>query len=114
MEEIKGKHVFYVLHCKDQSLYAGYTNNLVQRIDRHNQGLGAKYTRPQTRRPVSVIYAEIFSNKIEAMQAEYRFKQLTRQNKIHYLNQHGQQSIHSKHLVVVDRTNEGVKDEETT
>ena len=43
---------FYVLYCSDQTLYGGYTVNLAQRIACHNQGKGAKYTRPSTRRPV--------------------------------------------------------------
>ena len=38
------EHYFYVVSCKDDSLYAGYTNNLKRRIKLHNEGKGAKYT----------------------------------------------------------------------
>ena len=38
-------HYFYVLTCKDESLYGGYTNDLKRRIMLHNEGKGAKYTR---------------------------------------------------------------------
>lgn len=73
------KHYFYVLECADTSYYAGYTNHLERRVNLHNQGKGAKYTRGRT--PVSLIYYETFDTKREAMQAEYRFKQLSRQSK---------------------------------
>ncbi|WP_342670299.1 GIY-YIG nuclease family protein, partial [Bacillus solimangrovi] len=43
----------------------------------------AKYTRGRT--PVSLQYYETFSTKREAMQAEYRFKQLTKQEKERYI-----------------------------
>ena len=46
---------FYVLLCADQSLYAGYTNDLDKRIKAHNAGQGAKYTK--ARRPVELVYS---------------------------------------------------------
>lgn len=76
-------HLFYVLECKDGSYYAGYTNDLEKRIRVHNEGKGAKYTR--ARKPVHCIYYECFETKREAMQAEYRFKQLTRDAKERYI-----------------------------
>lgn len=75
----KNKHYFYVLKCRDDSYYAGYTNNLERRINMHNQGKGAKYTRGRI--PVELIYHETFENQTLAMQAEYQFKQLTRKQK---------------------------------
>ena len=76
-------HLFYVLECKDGSYYAGYTNDLEKRIRAHNEGRGAKYTR--ARKPVRCIYHESFETKREAMQAEYQFKQLTRNAKERYI-----------------------------
>nr|WP_317134970.1 GIY-YIG nuclease family protein [Bacillus changyiensis] len=81
--ETGDNHYFYVLLCRDGSLYAGYTNNLEKRLKTHNDGKGAKYTR--ARLPVTLHYSERFSTKREAMQAEYRFKKLSRKNKEHYL-----------------------------
>ena len=75
----KSNHYFYVLKCRDDSYYAGYTNDLNRRIAMHNSGRGAKYTRGRT--PVELIYYEIFDSQTAAMQAEYRFKQLTRKQK---------------------------------
>lgn len=72
-----------MLECADQSLYAGYTNNVEKRVAVHNAGKGAKYTR--ARGPVECIYREEFETKQEAMRAEYAFKQLTRAQKINYI-----------------------------
>ena len=83
MEQDKGNHIFYVLECKDGSYYAGYTNDLVKRMKKHNEGKGAKYTR--ARKPVRCIYYELFDSKEEAMRAEYAFKQLSRKQKEAYM-----------------------------
>ncbi|MGE7916178.1 GIY-YIG nuclease family protein [Lysinibacillus xylanilyticus] len=85
--EKNNSHYFYVLECADQSLYAGYTNNVDRRVAVHNAGKGAKYTR--ARGPVQCIYVEEFDTKPEAMRAEYAFKQLTRTQKIKYLGRDG-------------------------
>lgn len=83
--ERENSHYFYVLECNDGSFYAGYTNDLQKRIAVHNEGKGAKYTRAKL--PVHCIYFETFQTKREAMQAEYRFKQLTRQKKELYIKE---------------------------
>ncbi|CAM3254562.1 GIY-YIG nuclease family protein [Filibacter tadaridae] len=77
------EHYFYVLECNDDSYYAGYTNDLERRVHVHNEGKGAKYTRAKL--PVRCIYHECFETKREAMQAEYRFKQLKRYEKERYI-----------------------------
>jgi len=76
-------HYFYVLECADSSYYAGYTNDLQKRLEAHNAGKGAKYTR--ARGPVQMIHYEEFDTKPEAMKAEYAFKQLTKAKKIRYI-----------------------------
>jgi putative endonuclease len=76
-------HYFYVLKCKDGSLYAGYTNDLDRRVRLHNEGKAAKYTRG--RGPVALVYHQVFSGKTEAMRAEYQFKQLSRKKKEDFL-----------------------------
>ena len=72
-------HFFYVVKCKDNSWYAGYTNDLHKRVKTHNDGKGAKYTK--VRRPVELIFAESFSTNREAMQAEYYFKKTNSEEK---------------------------------
>jgi putative endonuclease len=81
------EHYFYVLSCKDGSLYAGYTNNLSRRLKLHNEGKGAKYTRG--RGPVKLIFSKPFLTKGEALKAEYAFKQLDRKKKQEYLIKEG-------------------------
>lgn len=79
----ENNHYFYVLECRDESYYAGYTNHLEKRVATHNAGKGAKYTK--ARGPVKCIYYETFETKQQAMSAEYAFKQLTRTKKIEYM-----------------------------
>ena len=81
--EKTAEHFFYVLECSDGSYYAGYTNDLERRLRVHNDGKGAKYTRAKL--PVQYIYHERYDLKREAMQAEYRFKQLKRYEKEQYI-----------------------------
>ena len=69
----------YVLLCKDQTFYTGYTVNLEKRIATHNAGKGAKYTRVRT--PVILLYAKEFATKQEAMKAEAAFKKFSRPKK---------------------------------
>mgnify|MGYP003301410867 CR=1 FL=1 len=70
----------YIVRCKDDSLYCGWTNNLEKRIQSHNAGIGAKYTK--SRLPVKLVYYETFDTKEEAMRREYAIKQLTRKQKL--------------------------------
>lgn len=72
--------VVYILHCSDNSLYTGITNDLTNRLDKHNKGLGAKYTKG--RRPVSCVYVKEMNDKSLALKEEYRIKQLTRKEKL--------------------------------
>lgn len=73
------RHTVYILECSDGTYYTGYTNNLEKRLDAHQQGKGAKYTRGRT--PVLVKYTEHYDTKEEAMQREYAIKQLKRKDK---------------------------------
>ena len=51
--------------------YVGYTNNLTNRINLHNSGKGAKFTRG---RKWILIYKEKFISKKEAISREYYIK----------------------------------------
>ena len=51
--------------------YVGYTNNLKKRINLHNIGKGAKFTRG---RKWKLIYKEKFKSKSEAISREYYIK----------------------------------------
>ena len=69
----------YMLKCSDGTLYTGWTNDLDKRVEAHNSGKGAKYTK--ARRPVELAYYEEFETKEQAMKREYAIKQLGRKEK---------------------------------
>ena len=69
----------YMLKCSDGTLYTGWTNDLAKRVEAHNSGKGAKYTK--ARRPVELAYYEEFETKEQAMKREYAIKQLGRKEK---------------------------------
>ena len=69
----------YILRCGDGSLYTGVTNNLEERLDAHNRGTGAKYTR--SRLPVELVYQEPAADKGSALSREHAIKQLPRAGK---------------------------------
>ena len=75
-----GSHFVYIVRCSDNSLYTGYTNNIEVRINKHNVGKGAKYTK--IRRPVVLVYQEMYETKSEALRREYEIKTFTRQRKL--------------------------------
>jgi putative endonuclease len=62
------------LECSDGSYYAGITNDLENRINAHNNGTGAKYTRGRS--PVRLIAQQAFENRSEASKAESQIKKL--------------------------------------
>ncbi|WP_026693236.1 GIY-YIG nuclease family protein [Peribacillus kribbensis] len=80
-------HYVYVLQCSDGTYYAGYTNDLERRIDVHNQGKGAKYTRG--RLPVQLVYHITYPDKSSAMKAEYKVKRLSRKAKERLIEEGG-------------------------
>jgi len=69
----------YMLRCRDDSLYTGWTNNIEKRMEDHNNGRGAKYTK--ARRPVELVYYEQFETKEDAMRREWQIKQLKKREK---------------------------------
>ena len=46
----------YMVQCSDGTLYTGWTNDLKKRLEKHNAGKGARYTRG--RLPVKLVYYE--------------------------------------------------------
>ena len=76
----------YIVKCSDETLYTGWTNNLKKRLEAHNSGKGAKYTK--NRRPVELVYFEEYDTKQEAMKREYVIKQLSRQKKLALIHSH--------------------------
>ena len=64
----------YLIGCRKHhklTTYVGYTNNLKKRINLHNDGRGAKFTRGRKWR---LLYMEKFSTKKEAILRECYIK----------------------------------------
>lgn len=72
-------HYTYMLKCKDNTYYTGYTNDLEKRLKAHNDGKGAKYTKG--RGPVELVYYEEYEDKTSAMRREWEIKRLGRSEK---------------------------------
>ncbi len=70
----------YLLLCADGTLYTGITNNLAKRIEAHNLGRGAKYTKGRC--PVQLVYQEPDLNRSAALKREAQLKKLTRKEKL--------------------------------
>jgi predicted GIY-YIG superfamily endonuclease len=70
----------YMLRCRDDTLYTGITDDLARRLEAHNAGKGAKYTRG--RGPLAVVYREECADKSTALKREHAIKTLTRAQKL--------------------------------
>lgn len=77
----------YILQCNDSgnTLYTGITNNLDKRIDMHNKGSGAKYTKG--RGPVILLKSFEAISRSEASKREYEIKKMTRAEKWKLINE---------------------------
>lgn len=80
------KWYLYLVECKDNSLYTGITTDIKRRISEHNAGKlkGSKYTR--SKRPVQLVYLEVYNNQSEAKIREAAIKNWTRDNKLKLIN----------------------------
>ena len=69
----------YILCCRDNTFYTGYSDDPKRRLKVHNAGKGAKYTK--SRLPVEMVYCEENLSKSEAMKRERAIKKLSRKEK---------------------------------
>ncbi len=76
---IHGMWYVYLVRCDDDTLYCGITTDLERRIEEHNAGEGAKYTRG--RRPVTLVYSERTEDRVGASRREHEIKQMRRSEK---------------------------------
>ena len=68
-----------MLECSDNSIYTGITNNIAERLKKHNDGNGAKYLRG--RLPIKLMHKEIFLNRSEATKREIIIKKMSPKEK---------------------------------
>ncbi len=74
----------YLLECLDGSYYVGVTNDVDKRMNVHAKGDGSKYIRMKGfKKLIAVISCK---DKSEACKAEYKIKQLSREEKLKFFN----------------------------
>ena len=69
----------YILRCADNTLYTGITTDPQRRLQEHNDGIGAKYTRG--RGPLTMVHCESADSYSAALRREYAIKQMPRAQK---------------------------------
>tara|TARA_B110000444_G_scaffold44942_1_gene40846 strand:- start:8690 stop:8992 length:303 start_codon:yes stop_codon:yes gene_type:complete len=70
----------YILLCSDNTLYTGITNNIDKRLEDHQRGVGAKYTKGRS--PISLLFKEKHPNRSSASKRESEIKSLTKKQKL--------------------------------
>jgi len=69
----------YIVECADGTYYTGWAVDAEKRVDVHNKGRGAKYTK--MRLPVKLVYVEEQPDRVTAMKRERAIKKMTRTQK---------------------------------
>ena len=70
-----------MLQCSDDSIYVGITNNLVRRVEEHDYGL-VKTCFTFKRRPLELIYFEMFNDVEAAIDFEKKIKKWSKGKKL--------------------------------
>ena len=70
----------YILRCRDGTLYTGIAVDLRRRLEAHQRGAAAKYTR--SRRPVTLAYQEQQPSRSSALKREAGLRRLGRAGKL--------------------------------
>ncbi|HEY7934419.1 MAG TPA: GIY-YIG nuclease family protein [Solirubrobacteraceae bacterium] len=76
----------YVLRCRDQSLYTGWSTDVQQRLQRHQAGKASRYT--ASRLPVELALALPMADRSAARREEARIKMLPRAQKLALIATH--------------------------
>ncbi len=88
------RYFVYILRCADNSLYTGTSPDPAERLQIHNSGKGAKYTR--SRLPVKLVYSEKCEDKGSALSREAEIKGMNRREKLELISQ-AQKSSPQRH-----------------
>jgi putative endonuclease len=79
MKTIKYLYV-YILKCSDNTYYTGITNNPERRLIQHNKVLN-KNAYTYTRRPLELVYCELFTDFNLAIEWETKIKKWSKAKK---------------------------------
>ncbi len=84
---IKDDWYLYIIECKGGELYVGISNDVVERIRKHNKGKACRYTK--YRHPVRLLYSEFCGDVSAARRRENEGKRFPREKKL--------EIVHAKH-----------------
>lgn len=69
----------YMLRCADGTLYTGIAKDVKRRLEQHQRGLGAKYTRGRT--PLELVFVEPVGSHGDALSREHAAKSMSLRQK---------------------------------
>lgn len=75
----------YLLECLDGSYYTGVTNNIEERMSKHEKGSGSKYVKSKGFK--KLLCFKKCENKSEACKHEYDIKQLPKYEKLRWFKE---------------------------
>ena len=80
------KYIYlYILLCSDKSYYTGVTNNLEKRLKQHQDGTN-KQSYTYSRRPIELVYHELFTDFNLAFEWETKIKKWSKVKKEALIN----------------------------
>lgn len=80
-----GLYYVYIVECRDGTYYTGIATDVDRRIEEHNAGKGAKYTRG--RGPVKLLVSSAIMGRGRAQELESWLKSIPRINKVQALTE---------------------------
>ncbi len=81
------KYFFYILKCRDKTLYCGITKDVTARLKLHNTGKGSAYVR--SRGGGKIVYQEIYKKIGDALRREMEVKKWKRTDKLKLIKSSG-------------------------
>ena len=73
----------YIIRCKDNSLYTGYTTDVKRRMREHQTCINSKYNKSRGFSNLEIYFS--CKTKSEAMKLEYKIKQKSRYQKLNII-----------------------------
>lgn len=91
MTEAGPRYFVYLVECADGTLYTGIARDVAARVELHNQGKGARYTRG--RGPVRLIGSSGPLDRGDALRLELEIKRVPRPQKADVLRRFAGPSV---------------------
>lgn len=73
-------HFTYIIRCKDNTLYTGYTTDINRRMKEHEKGINSKYTKSKGISKLEIFF--VSDSRSKAMKLESLIKKQSRLKKL--------------------------------